>query len=83
MARDGSSTLGTLLRYNPGVRPEKVVSAPVESDNGEGVILCGRHVFCNPVRGRFETRWHQARPLLARFFGLPHVREAAFRLAVT
>jgi ectoine hydroxylase-related dioxygenase (phytanoyl-CoA dioxygenase family) len=29
--------LETLLRQNPGVRPEKLVSAHVEGDNGEGV----------------------------------------------
>ena len=29
--------LETLLRDNPGVRPEKLVSAHVEGDNGEGV----------------------------------------------
>jgi len=29
--------LETLLRNNPGVRPEKLVSAHVEGDNGEGV----------------------------------------------
>jgi Protein involved in biosynthesis of mitomycin antibiotics/polyketide fumonisin len=29
--------LDTLLRDNPGVRPEKLVSAHVEGDNGEGV----------------------------------------------
>jgi ectoine hydroxylase-related dioxygenase (phytanoyl-CoA dioxygenase family) len=29
--------LGELLRRNPGVRPEKLVSAHVEGDNGEGV----------------------------------------------
>ena len=27
----------TLIRANPGVRPEKLVSAHVEGDNGEGV----------------------------------------------
>lgn len=44
----------------PACPPQKVVSAHVESGNGEGVILWGRHVFCNPVGGRFKTRWHQA-----------------------
>jgi ectoine hydroxylase-related dioxygenase (phytanoyl-CoA dioxygenase family) len=29
--------LETLLRQNPGVRPEKLVSAHIEGDNGEGV----------------------------------------------
>src|SRR5712671_1080110 len=29
--------LETLLRENPGVRPEKLVSAHIEGDNGEGV----------------------------------------------
>ena len=29
--------LDTLLRQNPGVRPEKLVSAHIEGDNGEGV----------------------------------------------
>jgi ectoine hydroxylase-related dioxygenase (phytanoyl-CoA dioxygenase family) len=29
--------LDALLRHNPGVRPEKLVSAHVEGDNGEGV----------------------------------------------
>ncbi|HUQ73952.1 MAG TPA: phytanoyl-CoA dioxygenase family protein [Burkholderiales bacterium] len=29
--------LETLLRMNPGVRPEKLVSAHIEGDNGEGV----------------------------------------------
>ena len=29
--------LETLLRHNPGVRPEKLVSAHIEGDNGEGV----------------------------------------------
>ena len=31
------TALNTLLRDNPGVRPEKLVSAHVEGDNGEGV----------------------------------------------
>ena len=29
--------LDALLRDNPGVRPEKLVSAHIEGDNGEGV----------------------------------------------
>ena len=29
--------LETLIRQNPGVRPEKLVSAHIEGDNGEGV----------------------------------------------
>ena len=29
--------LDALLRENPGVRPEKLVSAHIEGDNGEGV----------------------------------------------
>ena len=32
-----AAALETLLRDNPGVRPEKLVSAHVEGDNGEGV----------------------------------------------
>ena len=32
-----AGALATLLRENPGVRPEKLVSAHVEGDNGEGV----------------------------------------------
>ena len=32
-----ADALETLLRDNPGVRPEKLVSAHVEGDNGEGV----------------------------------------------
>jgi len=32
-----AEALATLLRENPGVRPEKLVSAHVEGDNGEGV----------------------------------------------
>ena len=32
-----AAALDTLLRDNPGVRPEKLVSAHVEGDNGEGV----------------------------------------------
>jgi ectoine hydroxylase-related dioxygenase (phytanoyl-CoA dioxygenase family) len=32
-----ATALDTLLRDNPGVRPEKLVSAHVEGDNGEGV----------------------------------------------
>ena len=32
-----TSALDALLRDNPGVRPEKLVSAHVEGDNGEGV----------------------------------------------
>ena len=32
-----TEALATLLRENPGVRPEKLVSAHVEGDNGEGV----------------------------------------------
>ncbi len=32
-----AAALGELLRLNPGVRPEKLVSAHVEGDNGEGV----------------------------------------------
>ena len=32
-----ASALDALLRDNPGVRPEKLVSAHVEGDNGEGV----------------------------------------------
>ena len=31
------AALDTLLRDNPGVRPEKLVSAHIEGDNGEGV----------------------------------------------
>ncbi len=34
---DLQSTLEELLRKNPGVRPEKLVSAHIEGDNGEGV----------------------------------------------
>ena len=30
-------TLDELIRNNPGVRPEKLVSAHIEGDNGEGV----------------------------------------------
>lgn len=32
-----ADALDTLLRSNPGVRPEKLVSAHIEGDNGEGV----------------------------------------------
>jgi hypothetical protein len=32
-----ASALDALLRDNPGVRPEKLVSAHIEGDNGEGV----------------------------------------------
>lgn len=32
-----AGALETLLRDNPGVRPEKLVSAHIEGDNGEGV----------------------------------------------
>ena len=32
-----AGALGQLLRDNPGVRPEKLVSAHIEGDNGEGV----------------------------------------------
>ena len=31
------NTLDQLIAYNPGVRPEKLISAHVEGDNGEGV----------------------------------------------
>ena len=31
------AALDTLIRDNPGVRPEKLVSAHIEGDNGEGV----------------------------------------------
>ncbi|MEY4752108.1 MAG: hypothetical protein RIQ60_4322 [Pseudomonadota bacterium] len=34
---DMQAALAELLRANPGVRPEKLVSAHVEGDNGEGV----------------------------------------------
>ena len=32
------STLDKLIADNPGVRPEKLISAHVEGDNGEGVF---------------------------------------------
>jgi hypothetical protein len=42
--------LDELLRRNPGVRPEKLVSAHVEGDNGEGVRGVGRFLdlACDP-----------------------------------
>jgi ectoine hydroxylase-related dioxygenase (phytanoyl-CoA dioxygenase family) len=40
--------LNELIRLNPGVRPEKLVSAHVEGDNGEGV--CGVAAFLDLAR---------------------------------
>jgi hypothetical protein len=37
LLRDLQHALAQLIRDNPGVRPEKLVSAHVEGDNGEGV----------------------------------------------
>jgi ectoine hydroxylase-related dioxygenase (phytanoyl-CoA dioxygenase family) len=42
------TALDSLLRDNPGVRPEKLVSAHVEGDNGEGVR--GRRAFLDLAR---------------------------------
>ena len=42
--------LNQLLRDNPGVRPEKLVSAHVEGDNGEGVR--GSRAFLDLARDR-------------------------------
>lgn len=42
------AALDALLRDNPGVRPEKLVSAHVEGDNGEGVR--GRRAFLELAR---------------------------------
>jgi len=43
-----AGALDQLLRDNPGVRPEKLVSAHVEGDNGEGVR--GHHAFLELAR---------------------------------
>ena len=43
-----ATALDKLLRDNPGVRPEKLVSAHVEGDNGEGV--CGSRAFLDLAR---------------------------------
>jgi hypothetical protein len=45
---DLRSTLDELIRRNPGVRPEKLVSAHIEGDNGEGVK--GSRDFLNLAR---------------------------------
>ena len=37
LEREVAARTAELLRANPGVRPEKLVSAHVEGDNGEGV----------------------------------------------
>ena len=44
------AALEQLLRDNPGVRPEKLVSAHVEGDNGEGVR--GSRAFLDLARDR-------------------------------
>ena len=43
-----AGALETLLRDNPGVRPEKLVSAHIEGDNGEGVR--GNRAFLDLAR---------------------------------
>ena len=73
-----ASALDALLRDNPGVRPEKLVSAHVEGDNGEGVR--GSRAFLDLARDPRDRRAGERRARRRRHpLGLPRVLQAGGR----